>query len=120
MKLLTNKNFTQKIIVALVIVILFNFISPQISFGKTGIGGVLFEPIKDLVLTIADGAVWLMQKIIFGTDVSLMKMEYDKSWISTAARSNRRGNSRNDSDCCRSSRSTIFRRFKFSSSSGRN
>lgn len=85
MKLLTNKNTTQKIIIALVFVILFNFVSPQISFGAT-IGGVLFEPIKDLTLTIADGAVWTLQKIIFGLDTSIIKLEHDDSiWPTIAA-----------------------------------
>lgn len=84
MKILTNKSLTQKIIIALVFVILFNFVSPQISFGAT-IGGVLFEPIKDLTLTIADGAVWILQKIIFGLDTSILKLHYDKSWTATAA-----------------------------------
>lgn len=88
MELLTNKNFTQKIIIALVFVILFNFVSPQISFGS--IGGVLFEPIKDLTLTIADGVVYIIQKIIFGMDASLIKLKYDKDWKATLARSSRR------------------------------
>ncbi len=84
MKLLTNKNFTQKIIIALVFVILFNFVSPQISFG--GIGGPLFEPIKDLTLTIADGIVNIIQSVIFGTDVSILKLEHDDSvWATVAA-----------------------------------
>lgn len=83
MKIFTNKNITQKIIIALVFVILFNFVSPQISFG--GIGGVLFEPIKDLTLTLADGAVWILQKVIFGLDSSILKLRYDKSWTSQFA-----------------------------------
>ena len=73
MKLLTNKSITQKIIIALVFVILFNFISPQISFGEYG--GQLFKPIKDLALVLADGAIWIIQKVIFGMDISLLKME---------------------------------------------
>ena len=84
MNIFTNKNLILKIVIALVIVILFNFSAPTMSQAVT-IGGVLFEPIKDLVLTIADGAVWLIQKIVFDTDVSLMKLEYDKSWFSAAA-----------------------------------
>lgn len=87
MEIFTNKNFTQKIIIALVFVILFNFISPQISFGAT-IGGVLFEPVKDLALTVADGVVYIIQKVIFGMDTSILKIKKDSTtWISNAARS---------------------------------
>jgi len=77
MELLTNKKITRKIIIALVVTILFNFISPQISFGKEDenkLGGILFEPIKDLLLTLSDGVVWIIQKVIFGTNASLLKL----------------------------------------------
>lgn len=79
-KIFSNKNLIVKIATILVIVILFNFINPGISFGAGGgIGGVLFEPIKDLVLAIGDGIVNIMQNVIFGTDVSLLKLEHSTS-----------------------------------------
>lgn len=80
-KIFSNKNLIIKIATILVIVILFNFINPGISFGAVsgGIGGVLFEPIKDLVLAIGDGIVNIMQNVIFGTDVSLLKLEHSTS-----------------------------------------
>ena len=64
-KIFSNKNLIIKIATILVIVILFNFINPGISFGAVsgGIGGVLFEPIKDLVLAIGDGIVNIMQML---------------------------------------------------------
>ena len=84
MELLTNKKFVQKMIIALVFVILFNFVSPQISFGAADdFAGPLFEPIKALTLFIGDSAVNIMQSIIFGTDLSLLKLEHSTSIIST-------------------------------------
>ena len=50
MKFYTEKTITNKIIIALVIVTLLNFICPNIS--SASIGGILFEPIKDLLLVI--------------------------------------------------------------------
>lgn len=80
-KIFSNKNLIIRIATILVIVILFNFVNPSISFGAVsgGIGGVLFEPIKDLVLAIGDGIVNIMQNVIFGTDVSLLKLEHSSS-----------------------------------------
>lgn len=82
-KIFSNKNLIIKIATILVIVILFNFINPSISFGEVtgGIGGVLFEPIKDLILAMGDGIVNIMQNVIFGTDVSLLKLEHSSSNI---------------------------------------
>ena len=107
MELLTNKKFVQKMIIALVFVILFNFVSPQISFG---FGGQLFEPIKDLSLTLGDAIVWGMQKFIFGMDISIMKMVYDHNWVPKLARCIGRSCCRRN--CCSNwfSSSTIFRR----------
>lgn len=80
-KIFSNKNVIIKIATILVIVILFNFINPGISFGAVsgGIGGVLFEPIKDLILAIGDGLINIMQNVIYGTDVSLLKLEHNTS-----------------------------------------
>lgn len=84
-KIFSNKNLIIKIATILVIVILFNFINPSISFGEVsgGIGGVLFEPIKDLILAIGDGIVNIMQNVIYGTDVSLLKLEHSTSNVPT-------------------------------------
>ena len=84
-KIFSNKNLIIKIATILVIVILFNFINPSISFGGVsgGIGGVLFEPIKDLVLAMGDGIINIMQTIIYGTNTSLLKLEHSTSNVST-------------------------------------
>ena len=78
-----EKKITHKIIIAIIIVTLFNFMSPTIS--QAGIGGILFEPIKDLLLVIADGIMSLTQQFIFDLDVSFLTIYHKDSGWKTAA-----------------------------------
>lgn len=63
MKFLTEKGIVHKLIIAIVIVLLFNFMAPTIS--SAGIGGILFEPIQSLLLVIADGIMSITQSFMF-------------------------------------------------------
>ena len=85
MKFYTEKTITNKIIIALVIVTLLNFICPNIS--SASIGGILFEPIKDLLLVIADGVMSIVQAMIYGTNlsVSFLTIKHKDEWQSAAA-----------------------------------
>ena len=85
MKFYTEKTITNKIIIALVIVTLLNFICPNISSAR--IGGILFEPIKDLLLVIADGVMSIVQAMIYGTNlsVSFLTIKHKDEWQSTAS-----------------------------------
>ncbi len=76
MEVFKNKSLVLKIVIALVIVILFNFCAPTLSHaGVTEvIGGTLLSPIIDLLLAIGDGAINLIQNILFGLDNSLLKV----------------------------------------------
>ena len=74
MKLFTKKGMILKIAIILVIVILFNFSAPTISYGADVIGGTLLEPIVDLLLAIGDGAINIIQKLLFNIDYSLVKI----------------------------------------------
>lgn len=67
MKIFSRKSLILKIALILAIVILFNFIAPRIVLADDngGVGGILFEPIKDLLLTIGDAIMNLMQNVIF-------------------------------------------------------
>lgn len=71
MNLFSNKKFGQKIIIALVIVILFNFVSPRINYGAS----ILVEPIVDLSLAISDGIMTIMQKGVLGIEQSFVTVE---------------------------------------------
>ena len=85
MKFYTEKTITNKIIIALVIVTLLNFICPNIS--SASIGGILFEPIKNLLLVIADGVMSIVQAMICGTNlsVSFLTIKHKDAWKPTAA-----------------------------------
>ena len=76
MEIFTKKSLVLKIVIALVIVILFNFSAPTISQADVTevIGGTLLTPIVDLLLAIGDGMMNLIQNILFGMDTSLVKV----------------------------------------------
>jgi len=64
MKFLQNKGISKKIIIAILLVMSFNFISPiavQADFG-----GALFKPIAELLRTIGDLVIKGLQKIFVG------------------------------------------------------
>ena len=76
MEIFTKKSIVLKIVIALVIVILFNFSAPTISNAGMleAIGGTLLEPIVDLLISIGDAAMYLIQKLVMGLDNSLVKL----------------------------------------------
>lgn len=79
MKFLTEKTIIHKIIIAVVFVMLFNFVMPNISLATEAAataGGILFEPIKDLLLIIADSIMNLLQSFMFGMDSSFITIAY--------------------------------------------
>lgn len=72
MEIFTNKSLVLKIVIALVIVILFNFCAPTLS--QASIGGTLLEPIVSLLIAIGDGAMLVIQSILFGLNYSVIKI----------------------------------------------
>lgn len=58
-KLISNKNFKQKTIMSIIIVLLLSFAVPIQS--RAGIGGILFDPLVDIVGMIGDAIVGAMQ-----------------------------------------------------------
>ena len=95
MEIFTKKSLVLKIVIALVIVILFNFSAPTISQADVTevIGGTLLTPIVDLLLAIGDGMMNLIQNILFGMDTSLVKVAIPEAgfwekvgmWVGAAA-----------------------------------
>lgn len=59
MKIFTNKNIVQKIIIAILIVLSFNFITP--TYSQAGFGGVLAGPIIDLFAGLGDVVMSFLQ-----------------------------------------------------------
>lgn len=78
MEIFKKKSIVLKIVIAVVFVILFNFCSPTVSLGADGlleqIGGTLVSPIVDLFVSIGDGAIYLIQSIMFGMSESTVKV----------------------------------------------
>ena len=75
MEIFTNKSLVLKIVIALVIVILFNFCVPTLSHA--GIGGTLLGPIVDLLVAVGDGAMLIIQSLIVGFDYSVIRLTDD-------------------------------------------
>ena len=68
MNLFTQKNILQKIIISiLVVILLFEFITPNISrASKEGFAGVLFTPVQKLVAGLGDSIMHIMGQLVAG------------------------------------------------------
>lgn len=71
MKIRINK-IIQKIAIVLICLLMFNFIAPT-YVSNADVGGVLFSPIKTLILTVGDVAMHMVELCFYGkwTDVVL-------------------------------------------------
>ena len=72
METFKKKSLVLKIVIALVVVILFNFSAPTIS--QASIGGTLLGPVVDLFVALGDGIMFLIQSILFGLNYSTIKL----------------------------------------------
>ena len=72
METFKKKSLVLKIVIALVVVILFNFSAPTIS--RASIGGTLLGPVVDLGVALGDGLMFLIQSILFGLNYSTIKL----------------------------------------------
>jgi len=72
MKFFTNKQISKKIVIAIVLVMSFNFISPTVSQASANIG-VLFQPLMEFLCTVADLVLGGLQGYFVGND----KIAYD-------------------------------------------
>lgn len=68
MKIFTKKGTIQKIIIAVLIVILCNFIFP--TYSRAGIGGILFDPIFDLIVGIGDSVISVLQACLYDGNIN--------------------------------------------------
>ena len=82
-----KKGITQKIIITIIFVMLFNFIVPNISIATNKSDdeketfGILFKPIQELLLGVTDAVMWGIQYIVLGqketfTDFAKNEMQY--------------------------------------------
>ena len=92
MKIFTNKNLIQKLIVAIVAVTLLEFCIAPLQVKAATVGGTLAKPIRDLAVTLGDAFISLAQYGITGTWIDAVdrltwadkdsKAESSKFWIS--------------------------------------
>ena len=64
MKIFTKKGILQKIIVSIMIMLSFNFITP--TYSRADIGGILLSPIVDLIASLGDIVINLVQGVMTG------------------------------------------------------
>lgn len=64
MKIFMDKKINKKIIIAILLIMSFNFISPTIS--NADFGGALFKPISQLLEAVADLVIKGLQKMFIG------------------------------------------------------
>ena len=70
MKIFTKKGITQKIILLIIIAILWNFVFP--TFSRADVGGLLFDPIANLVMTIGDVVVSALQVFFYDGNIDVI------------------------------------------------
>lgn len=75
MKLYKNKELSKKIIFAILIVMIFNFISPTVS--QADFGGALFKPILDFIAGVADLVLELLHEYFLGDSNFLGEIDED-------------------------------------------
>lgn len=69
MKILTNKKTIQKIIIAIVIILSFNFIVP--NYSQASFGGVLLGPFIDLLAAIGDAVTSALQFFMYDGNITV-------------------------------------------------
>ena len=63
----TEKGIVQKIIVVLIFLVVFNFVYPYVpAYGADAlesVGGVLLEPLINLITSLGEGIIWVIQSM---------------------------------------------------------
>lgn len=70
MKIFTNKKIVQKVIIAIVIVLSFNFIAP--TYSQADVGGILAGPIIDFVTMFFDAAMSAFQYFMYDGQITML------------------------------------------------
>ena len=69
MKKIFSKNVTNKVLIFVLIVLLINFIVP--TYSQADFGGVLFDPLVDLISAIGDALLAAFQYFMYDGNISL-------------------------------------------------
>lgn len=77
----TEKGIVQKIIVVLIFLVVFNFVYPYVpAYGADAlesVGGVLLEPLINLITTLGEGVIWVIQSMLLGLPASNIHITKD-------------------------------------------
>ena len=78
MKIFTNKSIWKKLIIALIIVLLFQaVIMKPVHADVVEFGGKLISPIVSLIVTLCDGLMDIMSGMIMGADATLVQVKLE-------------------------------------------
>lgn len=92
-KIFTNKSIWKKIVVAVLVIMAFQFITfvPMVNateedYGEEegdalGWGGILLKPLMSLLVTIGDGIMEIMHSSVMGVDSALLHVDLQDDWI---------------------------------------
>lgn len=76
MKVFENKSIFKKLIIVLLCILLLSFCMPKtVSADAEEIGGKLLNPVMSLFVSLGDGAMTLLQKVVFHADQSLINID---------------------------------------------
>lgn len=78
MKIFANRNIWKKIVIIFMLMFSVSFVEPKPV--EAGIGGDLMKPICQFVVGIGDGFTGLLHKWVMGQEVSIIRIDKDKSW----------------------------------------
>ncbi len=81
MKFIENKNIFNKIIIAIIVVLVCGFcFSSKVQAKEDGLEGKLVAPVANLFVVIGDGAMSILQSAIFHIDTSLININTSSSF----------------------------------------
>ena len=79
MKFFTNKKIWEKIILALLFVMLFQFaVMKPVEADVVEFGGKLLSPVMSLLVSLGDGVMNILHSTIMGIETPLIHIENDK------------------------------------------
>lgn len=83
MKIFENKSIFKKVLIVLICILILSFCIPKTVQADAGeIGGKLLNPVMSLFVSLGDGAMALLQKVVFHADASLINVDSSASFWS--------------------------------------
>ena len=80
MKIFQNEKIFKKLVILLLIITIVGFVKPKTVEAKE-IGGELLNPVMSLFVTIGDGIISIIQKVVLDMDDSIIDVDAHASWF---------------------------------------